>query len=277
MKPEMILQADVLDILFENRNKEYGAYALRKEYSRRLYQSLGGVLFVLLAGFSFLYWSNNRPQKNDGGIYPPIMDSLKPVSVPTDPPPPPLNTVKPPPPVKTIADPPPIIVPDIENSKPIATIDEREKALVSDHTTDGPPISTESILPPINKGNGNGDPKTDQPVVVEPPVLVVAEVHPEFPGGQSAWLRFLQKNLRHPEVNDENGSGWKFKVVIRFIVNEDGSLSGLEILESGGTEFDKEVLRVLSKSPKWVAGSNKGKKVKVFHKQPVIFMYEKDE
>ena len=275
MKPEMILQADVLDILFEHRNKEYGAYALRKEYARRLFHSLSGVLFVLLTGFVFLYWNNNRPKKNDDGLYNPAVDSVKLISIPVDPPPPLATAVKPPPPVKTIAFPPPRIVPDIEKPKPIATIDDRERALTSDHTTDGPPISTETILPPIKKGNG--DPKPEQAVVAEPPVLETAEVHPEFPGGQSAWLRFLQKNLRHPDVNDENGSAWKFRVVIRFIVNEDGSLSGLEILESGGTEFDKEVLRVLNKSPKWVAGSNKGKKVKVYHKQPVIFMYEKDE
>ncbi|HYE54683.1 MAG TPA: hypothetical protein VD996_07565, partial [Chitinophagaceae bacterium] len=62
MKPEMILQSDVLDILFEHRNKEYGAYALRKEYNRTLFKSLSGVLFVLMASVVFLYWDNRSPK-----------------------------------------------------------------------------------------------------------------------------------------------------------------------------------------------------------------------
>src|SRR5688572_12460985 len=122
MKPEMILQADVLDILFENRNKEYGAYALRKEYSQRLFRALGGVLFVLLASFVVLYWNNNRPGHNMGSIYDPIQDTLKFVDIPVDPPPPKAKILPPSPPARTITDPPPVIVPDIEATKPIPTV-----------------------------------------------------------------------------------------------------------------------------------------------------------
>jgi periplasmic protein TonB len=275
MKPEMILQADVLDILFENRNKEYGAYALRKEYSRTLSRSLGGVLFILLMGFFLLYWKNSNPPQHDSVLPTPITDTVKLIDVPVDPPPPKTIQTQPQPPARIITDPPPRIVPDIEKTKPIPTVDERQSALIGDKTTDGPPVSTETILPPISKGNGNGNPKPEQPAVVEPPVLEVADVYPEFPGGDRGWRMFLERNLRHPDM-PENES-WKIKVVVRFIVNEDGSISGLEIIQSGGTEFDKEVRRVFSKSPKWIAGSDKGKKVKIYRTQPVIFANEIDK
>lgn len=276
MKPELILQADVLDIIFENRNKDYGVYVLRKEYSQRLFYSLSGVLGVLLSGFIFLFWNDNQPPRRDT-FNPAYADTLRPIHIPIpDNPPPKLKQAPPAPPAKTIANPPPIIVPDTEKTDTIPTIEEREKAVISDRTTDGPPISTENILPPAG-GGGTGDPKPEQPVVVEPSVLEVAEVKPEFPGGLSAWQRFLQKNLRFPDKEAENEAGRKIVVTVKFIVNEDGSLSGLEIIQSGGEEFDREVLRVLARSPKWVAGSNKGKKVKVYHKQPVVFKYEADE
>ncbi|HYF33289.1 MAG TPA: TonB family protein [Chitinophagaceae bacterium] len=277
MKPEMILQADVLDIVFENRNKEYGAYVLRKEYGQRLWRSLGGVLLLLLIAFASMFFKSNDHGRNQGPLQPQQNDTLKLVELPK--PPPPKAEVPPPPvpPVRTIADPPPIIVPGVQVTDTIPTIDDRAKALVSDRTTDGPLRDTQTIAPPPQRHTGTGEPKVEQPVVVEPSVLREAEVMPEFPGGLSAWQRFLQKNLRFPDQDADGEEGRKIVVTVRFIVNEDGSLSGLEILESGGTEFDKEVLRVLNKSPKWVAGSNKGKKVKVYHKQPVIFKYEVDE
>ena len=275
MKPEMILQSDVLDIIFENRNKDYGAYPLRRDYSQRLFYSLSGVLFVVLAGFIFLYWNNSR--QPDTTFIPPLTnDTLKPIVYDQEiPRPKPVVIPLAQPQARTVRDVTPRIVPDTEKADTIPTIDDRQHALLGNENTDGPPIKTENILPPI-KYTGN-NPHVDQVPVPEPPVLDIAEVQPEFPGGVTAWLRFLQKNLRHPEEPAENEAGRKIEVMVKFIVNEDGTLSGLEVLQSGGKDFDKEVLRVLSKSPKWVAGSNKGKKVKVYHKQPVVFMYEANE
>lgn len=276
MKPEMILQSDLLDIVFENRNKEYGAYALRKDYPQHLRYSLSGLLFALLIGVTLFFWSSNRPRPDTLFTPPLINDTLKPVTIPPDEPQPKPQTVTPPAPPRMIKDVTPRIVPDIEVTEPLPTIEDRDSALAGDRNVAGPPANTQVIVPQ-NTGSGTGDPAPEQPVVVEPDVLEEAEVRPEFPGGTAAWLRFLQKNLRFPNEDKQDEAGRKIVVTVKFIVNEDGTLSGLEILQTGGKDFDKEVIRVLNKSPKWMAGSNKGKKVKVYHKQPVIFVYEADE
>jgi protein TonB len=271
MKPEMILQADVLDILFEHRNKEYGAYALRREYNGRLMRALGSMLFMLLAGVGFLYWSGSKPPKQ---YIPPVSGNDTIITV-LEPPPPPPDQPPPPKvpsvPARTIDFRTPKIVPDHTPADTIATLDDISDAIISNETIVAPP-SLPGILPPTTPpGSGGGtSPVNDAPEV--PEIADRADVMPEFPGGMAAWQRFLAKNIRVPGSEE----GGPKRVVIRFIVNEDGTLSGLQMMASGGKELDDEIMRVLGKSPKWIPGSTGGKKIKVYHKQPIIIEYEAD-
>lgn len=264
MKPEMILQADLLDIIFENRNKEYGAYVLRRDYNKRLFKSMGGMLFILLGGFVLMNMKINGPQQNSSVIW--VTDTVVLKHYPETPPPPPPPAAQAARQVAQMKNPPPVIVPDDQVRDTLKTIDDIAKAVIGTQDIPGPRADSFTVVSP--GPSGGRDKPVDEPVVQAPLVLEAADVMPEFPGGLAGWQRFLQKTLRFPGEPEE---ALLLTVVVKFVVNEDGSLTDMEIVSSGGKEFDQEVLRVMKKSPKWVAGSDKGRKVKIYRKQPVVF------
>jgi len=274
MKPEMILESDLLDILFESRNKSYGAYILRKEYPKQLWKSLG--IMLLLIGISLLisFYNNNRIKEKGEINF--VSDSIviHQYDLPKEKPPQPMaRPSAPKPPAATIVNPPPVIVPDdMENNK-TPTVSELQNSIVGDSTKAGPSVDFNSN-PSLTDGNDKGKEEAkENNNNVQPEIVWSPEVRPEFPGGAEGWRRFLQKNLK-PKESDQY---YKITVIVKFVVNEDGTISNLEIAQSGGQEFDNEVMRVMKKSPKWIAGSNGGRKVKVYHAQPVVFINQVDE
>ena len=270
MKPDMILQSDLLDILFENRNKSYGAYILRKEYSRDLIRSLS--IVMLLAGLLVaLFFFSNEKREQLKSVTTFVIPDTK-----LDDLHPPKKIIEPPKskPVKTIASTPPVIVPDALANEKMPELKDLVKTSISTVTNDGPDAINDNISSTPQKDSGAEAKEIVHPKPIEPEIFNEPEEHPEFPGGVEGWRRFLSKNLRAP---DEGGENSKIIVIVKFVVNEDGALTNLEISKSGGAVFDAEVIRVMKKSPKWIAGSNQGRKVKVFHAQPVIFVYEAEQ
>ncbi len=266
MKPEVILHADMLDILFENRNKSYGAYALRREYPRELLKGLivtGGIVCLAFVLQAMKFSDSSGKENHITGI--PKETVLKKVEIMPDPIEKKIKV-----PVKTVQWTKPLIV-DEPEVKPIAEIKDLINADVGKETIDGPP-ATDDVVQPPSEGTEAVTEKVG-PEKTENEILIAPEVRPEFPGGLNGWIRFLKKNLR-PIESDE---AYKITVIIKFVVNEDGTLSHLEIAKSGGNEFDSEVMRVMKKSPHWIAGSNYGRKVKVYHSQAVTFVSEADE
>jgi len=100
-------------------------------------------------------------------------------------------------------------------------------------------------------------------------VFTYVEEMPEFPGGQSELMKFLQGNIQYPP--DARAAGAEGRVVVQFIVNEDGKISDITILRGVYPSCDSEVLRIISKMPAWTAGKQNGNKVKVYFKLPVMF------
>ncbi len=94
------------------------------------------------------------------------------------------------------------------------------------------------------------------------------EAEPQFPGGQQAWLSFLNRFLRVPEDME---SGVCKTVLVKFFVGIDGSIDGFEIVQSGGNTLDNEVIRVLKKMPKWKPAIQNRHPVAVSFIQPVTF------
>ncbi|WP_342457010.1 TonB family protein [Mucilaginibacter sp. SJ] len=131
---------------------------------------------------------------------------------------------------------------------------------------------------PINFALAADEVKVDKPVtsapalkgqVVSGPVFTSVEQVPEFPGGIEAFGKFLATNIRYPKVaRDNNVQG---RVIITFVVEEDGSLSNMKVLRGIGSGCDEEAVRVLSISPAWKPGIQNGKKVKVQYSVPVSF------
>ena len=95
------------------------------------------------------------------------------------------------------------------------------------------------------------------------------EVMPEFPVGQSALYSFISSNMHYPIVAIENGI--QGKVLVQFVVNQDGSIVDTEILRGVDPSLDKEALRIVSLMPKWKPGLKKGKPVRVRFTVPLIF------
>ena len=101
-------------------------------------------------------------------------------------------------------------------------------------------------------------------------IFVVVESMPEFPGGPQAMYKFLGENIKYPVIAQENGI--QGRVVCQFTVNKDGSLVDIEVVRSGGdASLDKEAVRVIKSMPKWTAGKQRGKPVRVKYTLPVNF------
>ena len=101
-------------------------------------------------------------------------------------------------------------------------------------------------------------------------VFPFADTIPEYPGGVAGLLRFLRSELRYP--NDAHNQGIEGKVVVQFIVMEDGKVDGIKILKGKSPSLDEESIRVVRlMSGKWKPGILNGKKVRVYFTLPVIF------
>jgi len=271
MESSTILTADVLDILFEGRNKEYGAYDLRRTYSKRLTVSITVMLSatcMLFIGFAFA----GKKTKLD-----PVFDTkditLASVTQPEKPlelPPP---AVKPPAAaaIKTIANVIPRIVPDNqvkpEEMPPVNA--DLENVKIGNVTNLEGADDDGTVTGPIGDGVAKG--------VIEKPqraeeddngIVLHVEIESEYPGGVMAWQRFLNKNFRYPqEAVDQEIQG---TVVIQFIVDKEGNVSDVMAL-SGPEELRAEAIRVIKKSGKWTPAIQNGNKVRSYKKQPIVF------
>jgi len=118
----------------------------------------------------------------------------------------------------------------------------------------------------VSNASGGGGEKAGDTKKSEAPLI---NSSPEFPGGMQAWIRFLNKNLQTP---GELQAGEKKTVLIKFDVAIDGAVTGFHVLQSGGEEYDSEVIRVLKKMPKWKPAMQNSQPVAISFNQPVTFV-----
>jgi protein TonB len=109
----------------------------------------------------------------------------------------------------------------------------------------------------------------EEEVVEEPEIFQVVEDPPQFPGGEEELFKYLGKSIQYPPMAKDAGvSG---VVYVTFVVNEDGSISDVEVLRGIGAGCDKEAIRVVKNMPKWKPGKQRGKSVKVQFNLPIRF------
>jgi len=272
MDVNKILNADILDIIFEGRNKEYGAYDLRKTYNKRIIRAIAGTLIVIVLMFAGYLISNlnGGPKKAAMVVEDVQLEDVK--EEKKEPPPPPPPKVEPPK-VEMAKFTPPKIVPDKE-VKPEEKPPEQEKLEDTKiGTVNQEGVKDDGIAAPPVSDAGKG--------VVEAPkdnedydkTFTKVEIESEFPGGGAAWLRYLNKNLRYPDdaVNNEiQGT-----VVVQFIVDKEGNVSDVQAIsgpDNGGLR--EEAIRVIKKSGKWTPAVQNGRQVKSYKKQPIVFKLE---
>ncbi len=257
-----ILKADMLDIIFEHRNKNYGAYALRRNYNNRLLKAM--VTTFLGAGLFFTLTSLGKEENTATPTW--SRDSIiiktyeLPKEKPKEPEPPkPAEQVKQ---VKSVSN--IQIVPD-DSLTDMPDLDMLNTSVVSDKTIDGKP-PTDPNQKAGDAITGGGVPAPETP---EKPREFGPSFAPSFPGGTESMMNFLRKHLRTPEDLEP---GTQVTVMIKFLVDLDGRISQWEIVKSGGQELDQEVIRVVRKMPAWNPGKQNGQSISMYFTQPVTFI-----
>jgi len=260
MEAKNILKSDILDIIFENRNKAYGAYDIRMKYRVRVRKALtiaiAFLVLILLMPDIIKWLSKSAPA-------PKPVEKVVNVTVlqpppPLEKPPPPPEIPKPPPPKLLAFKPPKIVKQQVLDSMP--TIQELKKQpVVSAPSTTGtnlnftPPPATVKIVPP--------PPDQVYTTYDEPPVP---------PGGNEGYLKYLQDHIRYPQqAIDADASG---TVYVSLTVAKDGTLSDVYILKDNvHYGCGEEAVRVIKGMPPWKPGKMNGMVVKVKYQIPVKF------
>jgi periplasmic protein TonB len=273
MEINKILNADILDIIFEGRNKEYGAYDLRKTYNKRLVTAIIGTAAVILLLFIGYFVSNlNGGDKKQSMVVQDVqLEDVK-EEKKNEPPPPPPPKIEPPK-VEMAKFTPPKIVKDNEVKEEEKPPEQEKLEDTKIGTVNQEGVKDEGITaPPSDAGKGVVEaPKKDEEDYDK--TFTKVEIESEYPGGPSAWLRYLNKNFRYPDdaVNNEiQGT-----VVVQFIVDKEGNVSDVNAIsgpESGGLR--EEAVRVIKKSGKWTPAVQNGRQVKSYKKQPIVFKLE---
>lgn len=98
------------------------------------------------------------------------------------------------------------------------------------------------------------------------------DIEASFSGGDDAWRKFLEKNIKANVPSDNGAPDGTYTVVVQFVVDKEGRVSDIRPLTHYGYGMEAEVIRILQKSPRWNPASQNGRMVKAFRKQPVTFM-----
>jgi protein TonB len=268
MEAKQILKSDLLDILFEGKNKEYGAYELRKTYNKRLTKALIGtvvLILLVLIGSAIANKLKKDESLNPIKVSETTLQQIKPEEPPPPPPPPPPK-LPPPPPVATIQFTPPKVVKDEEVIKPPPEIKEVEKAKVDVKTVEGTK-DLGIIAPPTNE--------VGTQVVAAPPekkedpdkIFTKVEIDAQFPGGPAAWQRYVTRAIQ--AQLDEFTDADYGTCVVRFIVDKTGKVSDVQATTMKGTKLAEIAVNAIRNGPNWTPAQQNGRYVNAYRLQPV--------
>ncbi|MEO7311980.1 MAG: energy transducer TonB [Chitinophagaceae bacterium] len=273
MENNKILSAAFLDILFDGRNKDYGAYELRKSYNKRVATALvvtGSLLLLLFLGSALAKELNKNdiPEIEVAGDV--VLDRV-PIKPPVEPPaiPPPPHVTAPPP-VEMKQFTPPLIMPDKEvppQEKPPVN-DELIDSKIGTANVDGIKDDGTLTTPPPEVGTGIAEaPK--QVVEDYERIFIKVEEPATFKGGTDGWRRYLERNLSFPEAAQENGTAGVVKV--QLVVDKNGKISEVTALNNPGDGLAEEAVRVIKSGPDWIPAQQNGRSVSFRFIQTITF------
>ncbi|WP_129715060.1 energy transducer TonB [Pedobacter sp. SYP-B3415] len=261
-----VYKTEWLEIVFNNRNKQYGAYQLRAASSRILLFALtlssavfiGAFFIPVIYAKLFPKAQVKHDQVTTVNLEP--IHELKPPKVekPAEQRSSTSEKIKSTKWTSNIA----VVNKEVTDTPP--TVDELKNTAISNVTQDGLE-NVQIALPhadtPTN-GSGSAPAKTADNEVYS---SAGVEVYPQFVGGQKAWEKYIQRTLRYPSEDIQG------KVQLSFVVEKDGSVSNVQVLKSLNAACDAEAIRVISKSPKWIPGVNNGLPVRVRYTMGIAF------
>lgn len=273
MEAKQILNSDFLDLLFEGKNQEYGAYALRRQYQRRLAKALTGTLILVLV--AIVIFAINNYMAKEAALHPkPVVADvhiqnvdIKQNNMPPPPPPPP-------------APEPPKVKPQVQYTPPQVVKDNEVKP--NEQPPDLDKIKNQAISTVTKAGDVNGiDPglvadKGTGVVAAAPAenkVFTFVEQMPSFPGGEDALMKYLHDHIHYPPVARENGI--QGTVVVQFIVGPDGTIRDVTTVgKTLGGGLEQEAMHVVKGMPRWLPGKQNGRAVNVQYSLPVRFVLQ---
>jgi protein TonB len=243
-------------LVFADRNREYGAFTLRRDYVKRLTMAvIGSLLFFGLA------ISMPKIVEALSGGDDEVVDAKKIVDVnlelfeedkKEEPPPPPVE-IPPPPKIETV------------QFTALEAVDEPVE--------EPPPtqeILEETVASTVTQEGEKGEEAPPPPPVEEEVMMFAAvEEKPTFPGGEAEFYKYLGKNVKYPQMEAEQGI--EGRVFIEFVVDKDGSITEVKTARGVSPGLDKEAARVMKASPKWSPGKQNGRPVKVRYVIPINF------
>lgn len=258
------------DIVFEGRNREYGAYLLRKIYTQNLWRGLVTAIALFLVLLSIpLIATKLQPEAPFVPVSKPVDDGLTiiPIEIPDIP--------------KEITPPPVEVTPPATATKVKSIIYTVPKIVKNPAEVTNVPDQGTLNQNTIGAQNSDGETGINQPIttttgpvggtgtVADPPVFVISDEMPQFPGGEAAMMQYLAKNIEFPALARRNGI--EGMVVLQFIVNQYGDISNITVLKGLGAGTEAEAIRVLKKMPQWKPGKNNGIPVNVRFTLPIRF------
>ena len=268
-----------VDMVFAGKNKEYGAYQLRKGTSGRNIKALLILIIAAALVGGFLAWKViEQKQAEEQQAYMEAMELAKLQEQAK-------KEKKKPEPIK----------PKVEQKKEIPVARETQKftapVIKKDELgkEENQVKQMDQLDDKVAVGTENKEGVKDRTVeavrndiaVAAPPpppapkpevankVFDVVEEMPSFPGGQGALMAFLSSNIKYPVVAQENGV--QGRVIVGFVVEKDGSISDVKVMRSVDPSLDREAQRVVKAMPKWKPGKQNGSAVRVKYTVPVVF------
>ena len=271
MRAQDYLSYPILDIIFEGRNKSYGAYALRMDYDKSVRKALViGVLFVISAVMSPLIYAKIMNLQNSDKTLTSVEVTLSTCKIPEEkakPEIPPKKEETPKPPKATTSYLPPVVRIDIDVTEKPMTPPGDITAQISNIDSKG---TGDPSLPNIDIVEPPKEKPTSEPVIDEIPIVV--EQQAEFPDGIQALYKWLGNNIKYPTVCRENGI--QGKVVVRFVVEKNGQVTNAQVVREVHDLLNEEALRVVKQMPKWKPGKQSGNAVRSYFTLPIKFALE---
>ncbi|WP_367868642.1 energy transducer TonB [Pedobacter sp. WC2423] len=257
-----------LDVVFDQKNKNYGAYMLRRQSSSDTVKALfiAGTLFILLflsPKIISLIKGSNSLDEHQEMTREVTVQAIPPVVKQETPPP---AAVVPPRSKEThVKFPPPIVVDREVETDPVQLKD-LVNATPGQKNIVGDPDGQIVVTGPAGDGPAKQEAMVEDNKVRD---FINLEVQPTFPGGIAKFYAYLSKAIRYPEAAQE--AGLQGKVFVSFIVEKDGSLTDIKVEKKLGNGTDEEAVRVLKASPKWNPGIQNGREVRVKYNIPISF------
>ncbi len=268
MEVNKILSADFLDILFDERNKEYGAYELRKNYQKRLTTALlataGAALLIFL--MVIVGRSVGNSDKDKVKVQDVTLAEIKPEEQQKIEPPPPPPPKQEPPKIEITKFTPPKIVEDEK-------FEEKNEVKEQEEITNVGKIDQEGIKDPeiVNPPKVEEESKVVEAPKEDPnQVFTKVEVEAQFPGGEGKWNQYVQREVEK-NIDDLVDDGQAGTCEVQFIVDKEGNVSNVEALSMKGSKLAEVAVNAIKRGPKWIPAIQNGRQVKAWRRQKITF------